>query len=73
MPDMLWEDSTLRRDGGELGGQCSMRVYRLSRLSSTSEGIQLGDMESEENGKDMCLDLQAEGRCQETWEIQIQK
>ena len=53
MPDMLWEDSTLRRDGGELGGQCSMRVYRLSRLSSTSEGIQLGDVESEENGKDM--------------------
>lgn len=50
-----------------------MRVYRLSRLSSTSQGVQLGDVESEENGKAMCLDLQAEGRCQETWEIKIQK
>lgn len=62
MPDVLWEESTLQRGGRELGGQCSMRVYRLSRLSSTSQGVQLGDVESEENGKALCLDLQAEGR-----------
>lgn len=73
MFDMFWEDSILRRDGGELGGQCSMRVYRLFRFFSILEGIQLGDVELEENGKDMCLDLQVEGRRQEIWEIQIQK